>query len=83
MKIEWLVVNATPAVSPDGEEGDVLGMILDVFWPIHHFLKTEWLVADVTPVESPSRVEHVNLGGDFGRFGQLKICRVIGYRCNS
>ena len=34
MKIEWLVANVTPVESPDRAERDLLGMLLDVFWPI-------------------------------------------------
>ena len=34
MKIEWLIANMTAVRSPDRAERDMLGMILDVFWPI-------------------------------------------------
>ena len=34
MKIKWLVADVTPVMSPDREEHDILGMLLDVFWPI-------------------------------------------------
>ena len=34
IKTEWLVANVTVVSSPDRAEGDILGMILDDFWPI-------------------------------------------------
>ena len=34
MKIEWLVTNVTAVGSPDRAERAILGMILDIFWPI-------------------------------------------------
>ena len=34
MKTEWLVANVTPVGSAARAEIDILGMILDIFWPI-------------------------------------------------
>ena len=34
MKIKWLVANVTSVGSPDRAERYILGIILDVFWPI-------------------------------------------------
>ena len=34
LKIEWLVADVAPVVSPDRAERDILEMILDVYWPI-------------------------------------------------
>ena len=34
MKIEWLIADVTAAVPPDRAERDILGMILDICWPI-------------------------------------------------
>ena len=34
MKREWLVADVTPVGSPDRAEGGILGMLLNVFWPI-------------------------------------------------
>ena len=32
--MKWLVAVVTLLVSPDRAEGDILGIILDSFWPI-------------------------------------------------
>ena len=34
MKIEWLVADVTPVGIPDRAENEILGILLDVFWPI-------------------------------------------------
>ena len=34
MRIEWLVSDVTPIVSPERAERDIFGVILGVFWPI-------------------------------------------------
>ena len=34
MKIEWLIANETAVRSPARAECDIVGVILDVFWPI-------------------------------------------------
>ena len=34
MIIEWLITNVTYVVSPDRADCDILGMVLDVFWPL-------------------------------------------------
>ena len=34
MKIEWLVANVTPVGSRARAECDILGIILNLFWPI-------------------------------------------------
>ena len=34
MKIEWFVIYVTPVGSPDRAERAILGVILEVFWPI-------------------------------------------------
>ena len=34
LKIESLVADVTPVRSPARAERDILGMVLDVFWPI-------------------------------------------------
>ena len=34
MKIEWLVADVTPVEPSPRDERDIMGMILDVFWPI-------------------------------------------------
>ena len=34
MKIEWLVADVIAVRSPDRAEGAILGVILDIFWPI-------------------------------------------------
>ena len=34
METEWLVTNITAAESPDTAERDILGVIVDIFWPI-------------------------------------------------
>ena len=33
MKIEWLVADVISVRSPDRAEHDILGVMLDVFWP--------------------------------------------------
>ena len=34
MKIEWLITNVTAVGPPARAKRDILGMMLDVFWPI-------------------------------------------------
>ena len=39
LKIDWIVADVTPVGSPARAERDILGMLLDVFWPIEaHFV---------------------------------------------
>ena len=45
--VEWLLAGVTPAVSPDRAERAILGMILDVFWPIQGVLVVGEPLCDV------------------------------------
>ena len=48
MKIlEWLVANVTPVRPPARAEHDILGMLLDAFWPIQAAFVVGELLCDV------------------------------------
>ena len=47
MKIEWLIANETAVRSPARAECDIVGVILDVFWPIQAISVAEKALCDV------------------------------------
>ena len=48
MKIEWLIAGVTSGGSPArAEEGDIFGVIFDVFWPIQATFVIGGLLCDV------------------------------------
>ena len=47
MKTEWLLAKVTPVRPPDRAERGILGMILDVFWPIQATFVTGEPLCDV------------------------------------
>ena len=47
MKTECLINDVTPVGPPGRAEGDILGIILDVFWPVQNAIVVGESVSDM------------------------------------